>query len=71
MLRTTNNYNTQTTECLHIDLAKDTYVAFNQKDKLPQMTTWLEQKEKVFALYSSIQQSLIAQSQHTQTDTQA
>ena len=46
-LGTTNNYNTENTERLHIDFAKDAYHATNRKDELPQMTLWLERKEKV------------------------
>jgi hypothetical protein len=44
---TTNNYNTQYTERLHIDLAKDAYAVTNQKDEFMQMTVWVEQKEKI------------------------
>ncbi|KAI0634264.1 hypothetical protein C8Q77DRAFT_1072903 [Trametes polyzona] len=44
---TTDNYDTQYTERLHIDLAKDAYRATNRKDEFPQMTTWLERREKV------------------------
>ncbi len=40
---TTNNYNTEYTERLHIDLAKDAYHATNFKDEYPQMTAWLDQ----------------------------
>ncbi|KAJ6459244.1 hypothetical protein C8R45DRAFT_1056242 [Mycena sanguinolenta] len=43
---TTDNYNTEYTECLHIDLAKDAYRATNHKDECTQMTLWLERKEK-------------------------
>lgn len=50
----TDNYNTQTSERLHIDLAKDAYAATNKKDELPQMTRWLERKEKVFDLTKNI-----------------
>ncbi|KAJ7738675.1 hypothetical protein DFH07DRAFT_870477 [Mycena maculata] len=45
---TTDNYNTEYTEHLHIDLAKDAYRSTNFKDKFPQMTLWLERKEKIF-----------------------
>jgi hypothetical protein len=45
---TTDNYNTEYTERLHIDLVKDAYHATNRKDELSQMTLWLERKEKVF-----------------------
>jgi hypothetical protein len=44
---TTDNYNTEQTERLHIDLAKDAYRATNHKNEYPQMTTWLERREKV------------------------
>ena len=44
---TTDNYNTEYTERLHIDLAKDAYRATNHRDEYGQMTVWLERKEKV------------------------
>ncbi|KAJ7134203.1 hypothetical protein C8R44DRAFT_729689 [Mycena epipterygia] len=44
---TSDNYNTEYTERLHIDLAKDAYRATNSKDEFPQMTLWLERKEKI------------------------
>ncbi|KAH8976730.1 hypothetical protein EDB92DRAFT_1810600 [Lactarius akahatsu] len=44
---TTDNYNTEQTERLHIDLAKDAYRATNHKDEYPQMTAWLERREKI------------------------
>ncbi|KAI0351066.1 hypothetical protein OH77DRAFT_1411790, partial [Trametes cingulata] len=44
---TTDNYDTQYTERLHIDFAKDAYRATNFKDEFPQMTLWLERREKV------------------------
>ncbi|KAJ6533473.1 hypothetical protein B0H19DRAFT_1213945 [Mycena capillaripes] len=43
----TDNYNTEYTERLHIDLAKDAYRATNRKDEYTQMTLWLERKEKI------------------------
>lgn len=46
---TTDNYNTQTTERLHIDFVKDAYEATNHKDEFIQMTIWLERKEKILA----------------------
>jgi hypothetical protein len=45
---TTDNYNTEYTERLHIDLVKDAYHATNCKDEISQMTLWLERKEKMF-----------------------
>jgi hypothetical protein len=44
---TTDNYNTQHTERLHIELAKDAFRATNMRDELPQMTAWLERWEQV------------------------
>jgi len=44
---TTDNYNTEQSECLHIDLTKDAYHATNHKDEYPQMTAWLEHCEKI------------------------
>lgn len=44
---TTDNYDTQYSERLHIDFTKDAYRATNCKDEFPQMTLWLERKEKV------------------------
>jgi len=44
---TTDNYNTEQTERLHIDFTKEAYCATNHKDELPQMTTWLCQHKKV------------------------
>ncbi|KAI9434821.1 hypothetical protein H4582DRAFT_2174356 [Lactarius indigo] len=43
----TDNYNTEQTERLHIDFTKDAYRATNHKDEYPQMTTWLERREKI------------------------
>ena len=44
---TTDNYNTEQSERLHIDLAKDAYRATNRKDEYPQMTAWLERRERI------------------------
>ncbi|KAJ7060379.1 hypothetical protein C8F01DRAFT_988880 [Mycena amicta] len=44
---TADNYNTEYTERLHIDFAKDAYRASNRKDEYFQMTLWLERKEKI------------------------
>jgi hypothetical protein len=44
---TLDNFNTEYTERLHIDLAKDAYAATNRKDEFTQMTIWLERKEKI------------------------
>ncbi|KAH7877289.1 uncharacterized protein C8R40DRAFT_1040909 [Lentinula edodes] len=42
-----DNYNTETTERLHINFAKDAYRATNRKDEYAQMTKWLERQEKI------------------------
>ena len=44
---TTDGYNTEQTERLHIDTTKDAYRATNRKDESGQMTTWVERREKV------------------------
>ncbi|KAN0137995.1 hypothetical protein V8E53_004214 [Lactarius tabidus] len=44
---TTDNYNTEQTEWLHIELTKNAYGATNHKDEYSQMTTWLGRCEKV------------------------
>ncbi|TFK79321.1 hypothetical protein K466DRAFT_505729 [Polyporus arcularius HHB13444] len=44
---TTDNYDTQNTERLHIDFAKDAYRATNRRNEFHQMTLWLERREKV------------------------
>ncbi|KAL1711531.1 hypothetical protein EV715DRAFT_278440 [Schizophyllum commune] len=47
MFGTTDNFNTQYTERLHIDFAKNAYAATNKKDEFSQMTVWLARKEKI------------------------
>ena len=42
-----DNFNTEYTEWLHIDLAKDAYASTNFKDEFSQMTLWLDRKERV------------------------
>lgn len=44
---TTDNFNTEYTERLHIDFAKKAFRASNHKDELAQMTVWMDRKEKV------------------------
>ncbi|KAM6493735.1 hypothetical protein JOM56_010096, partial [Amanita muscaria] len=53
---TTDNYNTQRTEQLHIDLAKDAYRSTNRKDKYPQMTLWLERRERIHQHHNYVHQ---------------
>jgi hypothetical protein len=47
---TTDNYNTEMFERLHIDFAKKGWRASNKKDAVPQMVKWLQRQEKVAAL---------------------
>jgi hypothetical protein len=52
---TTDNYNTEQTERLHIDLTKDGFRATNHKDEYSQMTTWLQRREKIQVHYAFLQ----------------
>ena len=56
---TTDNYNTEYTERLHIDLAKDAYRATNHRDEYAQMTVWLERKEKILRHEKYLEQQLL------------
>lgn len=47
-LGTTDNYNTETSERYHIDVAKKAWAATNHKNVVPQMLTWLDRQEKLF-----------------------
>ncbi|KAN0140702.1 hypothetical protein V8E53_001529 [Lactarius tabidus] len=42
---TADNYNTEQSECLHIDFTKNAFRASNFKDESKQMTKWLERLE--------------------------
>lgn len=44
---TADGYNTEASERLHIDYAKEGYCASNKKDYIKQMTVWLGQQEAV------------------------
>lgn len=44
---TTDNYNTQYTERLHIDFTKNAYRSTNFKDPFTQMVTWILRREKI------------------------
>jgi hypothetical protein len=61
---TTDNFNTEYTERLHIDLAKDAYRATNRKDEYVQMTAWLERKEKIARHEQFIQWRLDSATSH-------
>ncbi|KAI0711013.1 hypothetical protein C8Q72DRAFT_790571 [Fomitopsis betulina] len=59
-LGTTDNYNTEMFERLHIDCAKKAWRASNYRNKRPQMTKWLEQREKIAMFKSLSRQSIHA-----------
>jgi hypothetical protein len=44
---TTDNFNTEYTERLHIDLVKEAFRSTNSKDEYPQMTAWLDRRERM------------------------
>ncbi|KAH9949770.1 hypothetical protein B0H21DRAFT_834001 [Amylocystis lapponica] len=54
LLGTTDNYNTEMFERLHIDFAKEGWRASNQRDEFPQMTRWLSRQEKMTSFKSYI-----------------
>lgn len=54
MLGTTDNYNTEMFERLHIDFAKEGWRASNHRDEFPQMTLWLSRQEKMAAFQNFI-----------------
>ncbi|KAG2152586.1 uncharacterized protein EDB93DRAFT_1239922 [Suillus bovinus] len=59
---TTDGFNTELPECLHIDFAKEAYQASNKRDYEEQMALWLQCQEAVF-LHSSYLEWLSVQSQ--------
>ncbi|KAI0713002.1 hypothetical protein C8Q72DRAFT_790339, partial [Fomitopsis betulina] len=48
-----DNYNTEMFERLHIDCAKKAWRASNHRNERPQMTKWLERREKI-AMFESL-----------------
>ncbi|KAG2364923.1 hypothetical protein BDR07DRAFT_1449989 [Suillus spraguei] len=64
MYGTTDSYNTEYTERLYIDLAKDAYCSTNHKNEFAQMTTWLERREKNFRHEKYIQWRLTGAAHH-------
>ncbi|KAH9905081.1 uncharacterized protein B0H18DRAFT_899304, partial [Fomitopsis serialis] len=51
---TTDNYNTEMFERLHIDFAKKAWRASNHRDEFPQMMKWITRREKM-AAYEAFQ----------------
>ena len=54
LLGTTDNYNTEMFERLHIDFAKEGWRASNQREAFPQMIKWLSRVEKMFAFQNYV-----------------
>ncbi|KAF5346217.1 hypothetical protein D9757_014049 [Collybiopsis confluens] len=48
-LGTTDNYNTEAFERLHIDFAKEGWRASNKRDPFPQMVRFMDRQEKIFS----------------------
>lgn len=59
---TTDNYNTEMFERLHIDFAKNGWRASNKRDEFPQMTSWLSRQEKL-ARFETYQKHTFANSE--------
>lgn len=55
---TTDNYNTEMFERLHIDFAKYGWRATNQRDEFPQMITWLSRQEKIRKMDEDVERHL-------------
>ncbi|CAA7267864.1 unnamed protein product [Cyclocybe aegerita] len=51
---TTDNYNTEMFERLHIDFTKHGWCASNKRNEFPQMIRWLSQQEKISQLATYI-----------------
>ncbi|KAJ3520504.1 hypothetical protein NMY22_g12728 [Coprinellus aureogranulatus] len=60
---TADNFNTEYTERLHIDLAKEAYRASNSKDEYSQMTAWLDRREHILLHNRYIQRRM--EQEHT------
>lgn len=63
---TTDNYNTEMFERLHIDFAKYGWRATNQRDEFPQMIRWLSRQEKITS-FETHQKNLL---QHQASETE-
>ena len=66
-LGTTDNYNTEMFERLHIDCAKKAWRATNHRNERPQMVKWLERREKV-AMFETLRERLAEELQHHVAD---
>ncbi|KAH9912266.1 uncharacterized protein B0H18DRAFT_1127404 [Fomitopsis serialis] len=63
-LGTTDNYNTEMFERLHIDCAKKAWRASNHRDARPQMVKWLDRQEKI-SMFETLRQRLREDSGNT------
>jgi len=63
---TTDNYNTEMFERLHIDFAKHGWRASNQRDEFPQMIRWLSRQEKIM-IFETHQKTIL---QHQVSDSE-
>lgn len=54
LLGTTDGYNTESPERLHINYTKDAYRASNRRDYVEQMTLWLQRREAIWLRESYI-----------------
>jgi hypothetical protein len=61
---TTDNYNTEMFERLHIDFAKHGWRASNQRDEFPQMIRWLSRQEKIMSFEAHQKDQLQHQVSH-------
>ena len=57
---TTDNYNTEMFERLHIDFAKKAWRATNHRDEFPQMVQWITRNEKM-AMYEMFQKERLTE----------
>jgi hypothetical protein len=58
----TDNYNSEMFECLHIDFAKHGWQASNKRDEFPQMISWLSRQEKIDSFNSYLSGSIVIES---------
>ncbi|KAF8958698.1 hypothetical protein BDZ97DRAFT_1591405, partial [Flammula alnicola] len=64
---TTDNYNTEMFERLHIDFAKHGWRASNQRDEFPQMIRWLSRQEKIASFETHQKQSQSREKDNSET----
>ena len=67
---TTDKYNTEMFECLHIDYAKHGWRASNHHDEFPQMIIWLSRQEKIMSFETHQKNLLQHQTSKSETTLQ-